>query len=365
MSAARIVLATGLCGFLLSVPGTPQQQQQPPNPQPQQRQAPSPDEPSTRIRVSVDEVIVPVTVTDDKGRYVSNLKAEDFRILDEGVPQRIQFFSHTEKQPVVVGFLVDLSNQSRIHWKTYQDAIQELVWNLLPGDERYSGYLITYSTEAEIAVNTTTDSQKIADRVAKLKPGGGAALYDAIYKACTTRSLVKGEPYEPRRVIIVVGDGHNSAGDHTLDEVLELAKRKMVTIFGISTMAYGFANEDKAVLERLTRETGGQVQYPLFNPYQDVAGYLSTPQDAGNYSLQVGTGSYQAQISASIVKAVANVSGEITTQYVLRYQPDIDPESKPKSFRTIKVEVPSLPAVTVRARDGYFPQGVPQTPAGK
>ena len=42
----------------------------------------------------------------------------------------------------------------------------------------------------------------------KMKPGGGSALFDAIYKACTNRNLVQGEPYEPRRVIIVVGDGH-------------------------------------------------------------------------------------------------------------------------------------------------------------
>jgi len=45
----------------------------------------------------------------------------------------------------VVGFLIDMSNNTRVHWKTYQDAILELVWNLLPGDKRYTGYLITYS----------------------------------------------------------------------------------------------------------------------------------------------------------------------------------------------------------------------------
>ena len=364
MSAVRLFPAICLCGLALSLPGVSQQPPPPAKLPQQQPQLPLPEEPTTRIRVEANEVVVPVTVTDDKGRYVSNLKAEDFRILDEGKPQRIQFFSHTEKQPVVVGFLVDLSNQSKTHWKTYQDAIQELVWNLLPGDPRYSGYLITYANDAEVAVDTTTDSQKIADRIVKLKPGGGAALYDAIYMACTTRRLVKGEPYEPRRVLIVIGDGHNSSGDHTLDEVLELSKRKMVTIFGISTMAFGFNNDDRNVLERLARETGGQVQYPLINPYSDVSGYLSNPQDAGNYSLQVGTGSYAAQISASIVKSVAAISGEITTQYVLRYVPDLDPEGKPKLFRNIRVEVPSLPAVTIRARDGYYPQGVPGAPAG-
>jgi len=59
---------------------------------------------------------------------------------------------------------------------------------------------------------------------------------------------------------------------------------------------------------------------------------------------------------------VAGISGEVTTQYVLRYKPDIDPEGKPKVFRRIKVEVPSLPTVNIRARLGYYPNAVPGTP---
>src|SRR5215472_3059947 len=83
-------------------------------------QSPSPSRP---IKVQVNEVIVPVTVTDDKGRFISNLEAKDFRILDEGKEQRIEFFSRDRNQPVVVGFLIDQSNNARIHWKKYQDAV--------------------------------------------------------------------------------------------------------------------------------------------------------------------------------------------------------------------------------------------------
>ena len=57
------------------------------------------------IKVQVNEVIVPVTVTDDKGRFVSNLDAKDFRVFDEGKEQHIEFFSRDRNQPVVVGFL--------------------------------------------------------------------------------------------------------------------------------------------------------------------------------------------------------------------------------------------------------------------
>ena len=362
----RLLAATSLCGLILSIPAIPQSQPPaaPPKPAATGQKPAQPPEDANQpptFTSGVNEVIVPVTVTDDKGKFLSNLEAKDFRVLDEGRPQRVKLFSHQEKQPIVVGFLVDLSNNSRIHWKTYQDAILELVWNLLPGDERYSGYLVSYANEAELLVNTTTDSEKLADKIRKMKPGGGSALFDAIYKSCTTRSLVKGEPYEPRRIIIVIGDGHNNSGTHALDEVLELAQRNLVTIYAVSTMAFGFANEDQSVLEKLTTETGGHVEYPLNNLYKDVSGYLSNPSDAGNYALTVGTGGYASEISKGIFKAITGISGDITTQYVLRYVPDVDPEAKVKLTRKIKVEVPDLPNVTMHYRPYYYPNAVPGT----
>jgi VWFA-related protein len=347
--------AVSACAFALTWAAL--SQQQPPKP-PASAKAPAAQEKPTFSSTST-EVIVPVTVTDNKGKFLSNLVASDFRVLDEGKPQRIQFFSHAEKQPIVVGFLVDQSNNMKIHWNKYADALEELAYDLLPGDPRYAGYLITYSNEAEIKVNTTSDSEKILAQIKKMKPAGGAALYDAIYMACTTRSLIKGEPYEPRRIVIVIGDGHDSASKHSLEQVLELAKRQFVTIYGVNTTAFGMVNEDKDILERLANETGGHVEYPLDNPYKDVSGYLSNPQDAGNYAMTVGTGAYASQIAAGITRSVASLLGEITTQYVLRYVPDIDQDAKQRVFRKIKVDVPTLPNVTIHARDGYYPSPVP------
>ena len=357
------------CTLLLSWNALPQQakpaaaapkapQSQPANPSP----AGGPAQSQPTFTSTTTEVIVPVTVTDNKGKFVSNLVAKDFRVLDEGRPQQIQFFSHAEKQPIVVGFLVDQSNNMKIHWSKYEEALEELVYDLIPGDPRYSGYLITYSNEAELKVNTTSDPEKLLDQVRKLKPAGGASLFDAICQACTTRSLIKGEPYEPRRIIIIVGDGHDNASKKSMEQVLELAKRQMVTIFGVNTTAFGMINEDKDTLERLANETGGHVEYPLDSPYKDVSGYLSNPQDAGNYAMVVGTGAYAAQISAGITKSVASLLGEITTQYVLRYVPDVDADSRPKIFRHIKVDIPMLPNVIIHARDGYYPNAVAPLP---
>ena len=270
-------------------------------------QAPVPQEqrpPTVTFGVTTEEVIVPVTVTNDKGLFVSNLDASDFKIYDQGKEQKTLYFSRERNQPVVVGFLLDLSSTNRLHWDKFREAAQDLVSNLLPGDKRFSGYLITYASEAELAVDTTQDAEKIMDRIRKLKPGGGAALFDAIYMACTRRSLIQGEPIEPRRILIVIGDGHDNASQKSLREVVELAQRKLVTVYAMSTRAFGFEAAGDANLQKLCGDTGGRVEYPLESLYGDVSGYLSTPSDEGNYAYKVGTGLYTNALLKGIYTAV-------------------------------------------------------------
>jgi hypothetical protein len=91
---------------------------------------------------------------------------------------------------------------------------------------------------------------------------------------------------------------------------------------------------------------------------------LSQPSDAGNYALVVGTGAYTAEISSAIFRSVASLSGDITSQYVIRYTPDIGPATESKQFRRIKVAV-NLPGVELRYRNGYYPFGVPIGVPGK
>jgi VWFA-related protein len=311
------------------------------------------------IKVSVNEVIVPVTVTDEKGRFVSNLTKSDFKVLDENKEQKIDFFSHDQAQPIVIGFLIDTSNGMVIHWDKYKEAASELMLNLLPGDKRYSGYLITYGNQPELIADTSSDSEKMVLKMSRIKPGGGAALYDAIYAACTSRKTISGEPYEPRRAVVVIGDGHDTASKKSLKEVVEIAQRNLVTIYAMSTVAFGFHTDGEENLTTLTEGTGGKVETPLNNAYKDVAGYLSQPSDAGNYALTVGTGGYTAEISGAIFRSVAALSGEITSQYVIRYTPDVGPNSEGKQFRRIKVAV-NLPGVELRYRNGYYPYGPPE-----
>ncbi len=321
-----------------------------------------------------NEVIVPVTALDSKGRFISDLVQSDFHIFDEGREQKIDFFSHEQSQPVVIGFLLDTSNAMKTYWTRYKESTTEMMLSLLPGDKKYAGYLITYGNKPELVTDTDSDPEPMVAKVNKMTPGGGAALFDAIYMACTGRKVVDGEPYGPRRVLIIIGNGHDSASKKSIKEVEEIAQRNMVSIYAMDTTAFGMHTSDEDNLVELTSLTGGKVEMPLGqNVYKDVIGYLSHPTDAGNYPIEVGTGGYTAELQKSIFSSVSNLIGEITTQYVIRYRPDLkndcDPNPMPgaprcvdstaRDYRHVKVTV-GLPNVTLRYRDGYYPFPVKQ-----
>jgi len=156
-----------------------------------QSQSPGPEPATPTFRGAVNEVIVPVTATDSRGRFISDLVQSDFHIFDGGREQKIDYFSHQQSQPVVIGFLIDMSNRMKINWSRYQESTSELMLDLLPGDKKYAGYLITYGNEPELVVDTSSDSDAMVQKVAKLKPAGGSALFDALYMACTSRKTVQ------------------------------------------------------------------------------------------------------------------------------------------------------------------------------
>ncbi len=335
----------------VEVPGSESEAGTSAPPIPEQEPLPADVDTENIISVESVEVIIPVTVTDSEGRFVSDLTQEDFTIYDNGVEQTITYFNAERNQPVVVGFLVDLSNASRIQWKTFQQSAVDLVFTILNGEEKYSGYLIGFGNQSELMVDTTSDPAPIVERLEQLDPGGGAAFYNAIYQAITDRSLLPGEPYEPRRVIVVVGDGHDNASDWRREQIIEMLQRDLVTIYAVSTESFGFQSDGSKNLRALAAATGGKVEYPLLDVYDNTQGFLSRPRDEGNFEFAVGTGQYSAKLAEAIYGSIRNLVGEITTQYILRYVPNNpSPEAEER-----KVEVTvDLPAVEVRARQSYF-----------
>jgi Ca-activated chloride channel family protein len=181
------------------------------------------ERPSDSIQVEVNVVNIPVTVTDDDGRFIVDLKRDDFEVYEDGVRVQLRYFTDSQdneaKQPLITGFLLDLSNTARLYYKTYKDSIGDLAYLLVPEGGRNKGFLFGFHTEVDQLVDTTNDPYPIASKMETLKHGGGSSMIDAIYRACNEKFASKPSlgSAEPRKVIVTVGDGHDNASKHSLE----------------------------------------------------------------------------------------------------------------------------------------------------
>ena len=319
------------------------------------------------IAVEVNVVNLPVTVTDSQGRYIADLNKDDFTVWEDGEQVEIRYFTRSveeeKKPPLYAGFIIDLSNTARLYYKTYQLSIGDLAWLLVPEGGRNKGFLYGYHTEVDELVDFTNDPVTLTERMESLKHGGGSSMLDAIYRACSEKLV--SIPYqgasEPRKVVVVIGDGHDNASKRSIDEVIFAAQLHQVTIYAVSTVGWGYHDAEEANLVRLARETGGRVVRPMQDVHKDISGYLSKPQDAGNYQYEVGTGGYAAAQLQALYQAILDVAGNVASQYILGYVPP-RPFSD-RRFRQIEVELGLAGAeVDVYHRRGYFPPTAPLSP---
>ena len=119
--------------------------------------APVPRNPSDQLEVQVFVVNVPVTVTDQADRFVVDLEKKDFSLWEDGKLVNVRYFTSDPKLPVTVGFLLDASNTARLYFKVYQDALTDLAFTLLPGDNQNKGFLASYATEVDFLAKPTKD----------------------------------------------------------------------------------------------------------------------------------------------------------------------------------------------------------------
>src|SRR5664279_2106738 len=137
----------------------------------------------TTIVKQVDEVNVVFTVTDKRGKFVNDLKKEDFQIVDDGKPAlSIRSFRAETNLPLRVGLLIDASNSIRDRFKFEQEAAIEFLNQIVHQQDQ--AFVMGFDTTPEVTQNFTNSTEALAKGVRMLRPGGGPAMYDAIYAAC-------------------------------------------------------------------------------------------------------------------------------------------------------------------------------------
>jgi len=286
-----------------------------------QQPAPANDqeEKLTTIVKQVDEVNVVFTVTDKRGKFVTDLTKDDFQVLDDKKPaQSVRSFRAETNLPLRVGLLIDASNSIRDRFKFEQEAAIEFLNQIVRQQDE--AFVVGFDTTPEVTQNFTNSTEALAKGVRMLRPGGGTALYDAVYYACRDEIMAKDKgKYETRRAIILLSDGDDNQSRVSRDEAVEMAQKAEVIIYTISTNTSGQKLKGDKVLEYFAEETGGRAFFPF--KIQDVSDAFSQIQD------------------------------ELRSQYALSYKPaDLQMNGK---YHSIQILADNK-KYKVRSRKGYY-----------
>jgi VWFA-related protein len=291
-----------------------------PDGKPSDENANSGDEPVTTIRTVTNEVNVVFTVTDKHGRRITDLKQHDFQILDDNKPpQEIRSFHAETNLPLQVGLLIDASNSVRDRFKFEQEsAIEFLNQTVHPGKDQ--AFVVGFDVTPEVTQDFTDSTERLAHGVHDLRPGGGTAMYDALYFACRDKLLKTAKGQTVRRAIILLSDGDDNQSHVTREEAIEMAQRAEAIVYTISTNVSGTKGAGDKVLERIADATGGRAFFPF--QLRDVA------------------------------NAFAEIQDELRSQYALSYRPaDLKHDGH---YRTIEIVANDRKNLKVRSRRGWY-----------
>jgi Mg-chelatase subunit ChlD len=246
------------------------------------------------LRTRTDEVNVVFTVMDKKGRHITDLKQHDFR-------------------------LVDASNSVRDRFKFEQASAVEFL-NQVIRPQRDQAFVVGFDVTPEVTQDFTDNTEALAHGVHELRPGGGTAMYDALYFACRDKLLKAAKGLTVRRAIILLSDGDDNQSHVTREEAIEMAQRAEAIVYTISTNVSGTKGQGDKVLERIADATGGRAFFPF--QIRDVANDFAEIQD------------------------------ELRSQYAISYKPaDFKFDGH---YRTIEIVANDRKNFRVRSRRGYY-----------
>src|SRR5215467_14008286 len=148
--------------------------------------ADNPDDPKPveTYRKVVDLVPVIFTVTDRHGKFVKDLKQDQFKVLDNNRPPKevVSFESQTDL-PLRVGILIDASNSIRERFLFEQQATEQFVQEIIrPRSDK--AFVLAFDEVSEVTQDFTSDVDKLGTGIRVIRPGGGTAMWDAVYYAC-------------------------------------------------------------------------------------------------------------------------------------------------------------------------------------
>ena len=284
------------------------------------------------IKVDVKLVNVAFTARDGQGKLVENLKREDVELLEDAVPQKIEFFARSTDLPLTLALIVDVSGSQDEFGKKHKKDLEVFLKDILRPQDRvllvcFGNHLrlvSDYANSAEEILENYREFDKGKKHFAEIGPAEerdlGTAFYDSIYYSVTEKLAASGG----RRAILIFSDGEDNSSSHNMMTAIETAQAENVPVYSIrytekkhgkltARNKYGIS-----VMDRVAKETGGaHIDAEETDPhtyFRQIAEELRTSYEAGYYPMN---------------------------------------KAKDESFRKIVIRT-KVEGVRVRAKTGYF-----------
>jgi Ca-activated chloride channel homolog len=270
------------------------------------------------FRMDVKLVNMFVNVTDQNGAIVGGLTRDDFKVTEDGRPQRIALFERQSELPLNLTLAIDTSGSVYKDRVQEQDAGKRFVRALMRSQDQMS--LIQFATDVTELASFTNKPAQIDRGLDRLRGGDATALYDAIYLASQRLGNKDG-----RKVLVLISDGGDTADNTTYAQALEQALRNEVMIYSII---------DVPIEASAGRDTAGE--HALITLAEQTGGKSFYSSDGG------------------LDKAFARVSEDLRTQYLIGYYPQH--QEPGVTFHRVQITVPraAAQAFNIRYRAGYY-----------
>lgn len=308
---ANRVAAPGLLALLVLASGSALRAQGPPRP--------------PVFGTGIEVINLNVSVTDARGRYITDLTKNDFAVFEDGVRQELSIFNH-EDIPISLVLMIDTSASMDEKLPTARAAAIRFVGTLRPQD---NAQVMQFNDRTTILQDFVADHDALDSAISRTEAAGPTALHNALYVALKELEKQKTQALR-RRAIVLLSDGEDTASLVSDDQVLDLARKTEINIYAISLRPRRMQDRNAVkfsqaahLLTALTQDTGGQVHFPN---------------------------------SLSELDAVYDrIAEELRTQYSLGYVSNNG--RRDGKWRRIVVRIPAREDIQVRHKLGYFAVG--------
>ncbi|MGH9663506.1 MAG: VWA domain-containing protein, partial [Bryobacteraceae bacterium] len=279
----------------------------------------SQDDQQNRFTLDVTRVNLLFTVSDKKGRFVTDLTKDDFDIIETKKHQNILEFTAESNLPLRLAILVDTSNSSRERFHFQQEAAIEFI-NSVVRPHQDKAIVVSFDSLAEMVTDLTDNVEQLNASIRGLRPGGGTSLYDAIFYTCRDKLMLDRPLHKFRRAMVILSDGEDNDSRYSRDQALEMAQKADVVVYTISTNVTRVESEGDKVLKYFAQETGGLAFFPF--KVEDLE------------------------------QSFENIANELRHQYNILYRPE--PLRTDGLYHTVTIRVKGRKDLVVRARHGYY-----------